>query len=66
MKVEGLRELILIKKCLLKIFKGKVFNMKTKSFKVGRDAGDGRFITVEKAKKHPNTTVIEKITIKKR
>ena len=31
--------------------------------KIGRDAGSGRFIPVEEAKKKPKTTVIE--TIKK-
>lgn len=34
------------------------------SFKVGRDAKTGEFITVAEAKRRPNTTVIE--TIKKK
>lgn len=29
--------------------------------KIGRDAETGRFIPVEKAKKHPKTTVVETI-----
>jgi hypothetical protein len=37
---------------------------KKSTFKVGRDAGTGRFIKVDEAKKRPSTTVIE--TIKKR
>ena len=37
---------------------------KSKSFKIGRDAGNGKFIPVEKAKAHPKTTVVE--LIKKR
>jgi hypothetical protein len=37
---------------------------KPKSQKIGRDAKTGQFIPVAKAKKRPNTTVIE--TIKKR
>jgi len=37
---------------------------KNSSFKIGRDAGSGRFIKVDEAKKRPSTTVIE--TIKKR
>lgn len=36
---------------------------KKKSFKIGRDAKNGQFIPVKKAKKHPSTTVVE--TIKK-
>ncbi len=36
---------------------------KSKSIKIGRDAKTGQFITVEDAKKHPSTTVVE--TIKK-
>jgi hypothetical protein len=31
--------------------------------RIGRDAGTGRFISVEQAKKHPSKTVVE--TIKK-
>ncbi len=37
---------------------------KSKSFKIGRDAKNGQFIPVDKAKKRPSTTVVE--TIKKR
>jgi hypothetical protein len=37
---------------------------KNSTFKVGRDAGTGRFIKVKVAKRRPKTTVIE--TIKKR
>lgn len=38
---------------------------KKTAFKVGRDAGTGEFITVEKAKKNPNTAVVETITVSK-
>ncbi len=34
--------------------------------KIGRDAGSGRFIPVEEAKKKPKTTVIETIKKEKR
>ena len=30
-------------------------------FKVGRDAETGKFVTVQYAEKHPNTTVVETI-----
>jgi hypothetical protein len=33
------------------------------TFKVGRNAGDGRFIPVKEAERRPNTTVVE--TMKK-
>lgn len=36
---------------------------KPKTFKVGRDAGNGQFVTVKEAKRRPKTTVVE--TIKK-
>ncbi len=36
---------------------------KTNSGKIGRDAKTGEFRTVEYARKHPNTTVVE--TVKK-
>jgi hypothetical protein len=29
--------------------------------KIGRDAGTGRYITVEEARRRPNTTVIETV-----
>lgn len=35
--------------------------MAKKSFKIGRSAKDGRFITVKEAEKHPTTTVVETI-----
>ena len=35
-----------------------------KTFKIGRDAKSGRFITVKQAKKKPATTVVE--TLKKK
>jgi len=34
-----------------------------KTFKIGRNAGNGQFIPVKEALKHPKTTVVE--TIKK-
>jgi hypothetical protein len=34
---------------------------KTVARKVGRDAGDGRFIKVSEAKRRPKTTVVEVI-----
>lgn len=37
---------------------------KSSTFKVGRDAGTGRFIKIKEAKRRPKTTVVE--TIKKR
>ncbi len=38
-------------------------NKKSNTFKIGRDAGDGRFIPVEKAKEMGDKAVVE--TIKK-
>jgi hypothetical protein len=40
----------------------------SKTTKIGRDAKTGEFISVKKAKEHPNTTTIETIkkTIKKK
>jgi hypothetical protein len=38
---------------------------KSKGYKIGRDAKTGYFIPVEKARKHPNTTVVEVIKKKK-
>ena len=35
----------------------------SKTVKVGRDAGTGRFIPVKEAEKHPKTTVVEKVKI---
>ena len=35
---------------------------KTVEFEVGRDAGDGRFITVEEAKRRKKTAIVEAIT----
>ncbi len=32
-----------------------------KTVKIGRDAGNGRFILVEEAKRKPKTTVVETI-----
>ena len=29
----------------------------------GRDAGSGKFIPVDEAKKHPNTSVVEKVPL---
>lgn len=34
---------------------------KTSTTKIGRDAKTGKFIPVEKAKRRPNTTVVETI-----
>ena len=34
---------------------------KSKSFKIGRDAGTGKFIPVKVAKSRPNTTVVEHV-----
>ncbi len=39
---------------------------KKKTFKIGRDAGNGQFITVKEAKRRPKTTVVETIKKKKR
>ncbi len=38
---------------------------KTYTFKVGRDAETGEFITVEKARRRKKTAVVETIKIKK-
>lgn len=35
--------------------------MGKRTTKIGRDARNGRFISVEKAKQRPNTTVVETI-----
>ena len=37
--------------------------MPSKTQKIGRDAGTGKFIPVKQAERHPKTTVVE--TIKK-
>lgn len=34
---------------------------KAKTFPLGRDSGDGRFITVKEAKRRPTTTTVERI-----
>jgi hypothetical protein len=34
---------------------------KSKTHKVGRDAGNGQFITIKEANKRPNSTVIERV-----
>jgi hypothetical protein len=34
---------------------------KNKTIKIGRDAGNGRFISVEKARKNPKTTTVETV-----
>jgi len=39
---------------------------KSKTRKIGRDAETGRFIPVDKAKRHPKTTVVETIKIRKK
>lgn len=39
---------------------------KPKTRKVGRDAGTGQFIPIEKAKKRKKTAVVETIPIKKK
>lgn len=36
---------------------------KRTSFKVGRDAATGRFISVSRARRRPETTVVEKMPI---
>jgi len=38
---------------------------KSNSYKVGRDARTGQFITVKEAKRRPSTTVVETIKKKK-
>jgi hypothetical protein len=38
---------------------------KTKTVERGRDAGDGKFIKIEEAKRRPKTTVIEKVPVRK-
>ena len=40
--------------------------MASKKFQIGRDAINGQFMTVEKAKKRPRTTTVETIKIKKK
>ena len=35
--------------------------MAVKSFKIGRDAGNGQFISVPDARRHPGTTTVETI-----
>lgn len=34
---------------------------KRKTHDVGRDAGTGRFKTVEEAKRHPSTSIVERV-----
>ena len=34
---------------------------KSKTHRVGRDAGTGQFITIKEANKRPNNTVIERV-----
>jgi hypothetical protein len=34
---------------------------KSKTFQLGRDSRNGRFITVKQAKNRPNTTTVERI-----
>lgn len=41
----------------------KLKELKMSRFKIGRDAGTGRFVSIKEANKRPKTTVIE--TIKK-
>ncbi len=38
---------------------------KPESFKIGRDAKNGQFITVQEARSRPNTTVVQHIPRKK-
>jgi hypothetical protein len=38
---------------------------KTTSIQIGRDSETGQFIPVEKDKKHPKTTTVEKVEKKK-
>lgn len=38
--------------------------MASKTMKIGRDAGSGKFIPVKEAQKHPKTAIVE--TIKKK
>ena len=38
---------------------------KLTKFKIGREAGSGKFITVKEAERKPKTTVVETIKIKK-
>jgi len=33
----------------------------SKTFQVGRDAKDGKFVPVDYARKHPSTTVVERV-----
>ncbi len=39
---------------------------KTTTIKIGRDAGNGQFITVKEAENRPKTTVIETIKLPKK
>lgn len=34
---------------------------KSKTFPLGRDAKTGQFISIKEARKHPNTTTVERI-----
>lgn len=35
--------------------------MTSKTFKIGRDSGDGRFIPVKVAERRPQTTTVERV-----
>lgn len=39
---------------------------KTTTFKVGRSAKTGHFVTVKYAKSHPNTTTVETVKVPKK
>jgi len=39
---------------------------KTITIKRGRNAGNGQFVSIDYANKHPKTTVVETIKIKKK
>ncbi len=38
----------------------------SKTFKVGRDAKNGKFITVKEAQRRKSTAIVQKITMKKK
>lgn len=46
--------------------KGKSMSKKSKTRSIGRDAATGQFIPVDDARKRPNTTVVERISLPKK
>ena len=50
---------------IILLIKGKK-HMSTIKFKVGRDAKNGRFITIEKARQRKSTAIVETIKVNKK